>query len=531
MKKSTRLLSVLLAFVMVISAFAATFAASAADVYKPTYSEDVTEEDITLLIGDINTLLEKNVFTGAAIENIYKALPSLSAILNLGGSSTASNKAAFYKQTNPERFADLPDGDIIPDEVDENGNVVKEGTLTVFFKEHPIVCSSAADFQAELNTVIDTVVVQNLLQTVLFAFVFDPTSLAAVKDLGVGLDEICEVLGVEQPKTANAVLGFDTYSPDVEGTRTYLKNIVAAVFPDTANSVLALIPRLLTDENNAKLYDGCSKILQGVGVAFNTLSGTLESLGVDIAAATESLSKVINIFLALPTVGEDAEKRLDIEGSVSVLAEKLTNGILTIQFSDRPENPSGGAMVAVNFRAMQLDRVINAESNADVLKIIYDYLYDNLIADETNNSLVKFALESNLIESALGIQIPADTKAFLLKALGMSNLELADNLVVMAANAAGRQLPEEPTTEEPTTQEPTTQEPTTTPSGGSGNTGDDQTTKPAGGAETTTASSQNGNANQNANIPKTGGAATIGFSALSLAAGAAFITLVARKRK
>ena len=188
-------------------------------------------------------------------------------------------------------------------------------------------------------------------------------------------------------------------------------------------------------------------------------------------------------------------------------------------------------MVAVSFRAMQLDRVINAESNADVLKIIYDYLYDNLIADETNNSLVKFALESNLIESALGVQIPADTKAFLLKALGMSNLELADNLVVMAANAAGRQLPEEPTTEEPTTQEPTTQEPTTTPSGGSGNTGDDQTTKPAGGAETTTASSQNGNANQNANIPKTGGAATIGFSALSLAAGAAFITLVARKRK
>lgn len=531
MKKSTRLLSVLLAFVMVISAFAATFAASAADVYKPTYSEDVTEEDITLLIGDINTLLEKNVFTGAAIENIYKALPSLSAILNLGGSSTASDKAAFYKQTNPERFADLSDGDIIPDEVDEEGNIVKDGTLTAFFKEHPIVCNNAADFQKELNAVIDTVVVENLLQTVLFAFVFDPTSLAAVKDLGVGLDEICEVLGVEQPKTANAVLGFDTYSPDVEGTRTYLKNIVAAVFPDTANSVLALIPRLLTDENNAKLYDGCAKILQGVGVAFNTLSGTLESLGVDIAAATESLSKVIDIFLALPTVGEDAEKRLDIEGSVSVLAEKLTNGILTIQFSDRPENPSGGAMVTVNFRAMQLDRVINAESNADVLKIIYDYLYDNLIADETNNSLVKFALESNLIESALGVQIPADTKAFLLKALGMSNLELADKLVVMAANAAGRQLPEEPTTEEPTTQEPTTQEPTTTPSGGSGNTGDDQTTKPAGGAETTTASSQNGNTNQNANIPKTGGAATIGFSALSLAAGAAFITLVARKRK
>lgn len=528
MKKGTKLLSVLLAFVMVISAFAATFAASAADVYKPTYSKDVTEEDVKLLIGDINTLLEKNLLTGANIETVYKMLPSLSAVLNLGGKDTASDKAAFYKQTNPERFADLPDGDIILDEIGENNTIIKEGTFTLFFKEHPIVCSNAADFQAELNALIDTVVVQNLLQTVLFAFVFDPASLTAIKDLGTGLDEICKALGVEQEKTANAVLGFDTFSVDVEGTRTYLKNIVAALFPDTANSVLALVPRLVTDESGALLYSGVAKVLGSLNKVLPPLKSTLEGLGVDISAVQEKVAEINNNFAALPTVGDDENKHLDIEGTVAYLVSSLTDNALTINFTDREEHPATRAAVAINFRHMKLDRVIHAESNADVLKIIYDYLYDNLIADKTNNTLLRFALDMNVIENALKIQIPKETKDFLYQALDMSNLELADKLIVLAANAAGRELPEEPTTEEPTTDEPTTDEPTTTPSGGSGA----QTTKPAGSAESTTAAAQNGSADKNnVDIPKTGSAATIGFSALSVAAGAAFITLVARKKK
>lgn len=105
MKKATKLLSVLLAFVMVISMFAATFAASAA---KATYTELVTEEDVDLMLEDVNTLLAGEALNGDAIEAIYKFLPSLSAFLNDGG-ATNSATGAFYKAAQPERFAELTD--------------------------------------------------------------------------------------------------------------------------------------------------------------------------------------------------------------------------------------------------------------------------------------------------------------------------------------------------------------------------------------------------------------------------------------
>lgn len=519
MKKGTKLLSVLLAFVMVLSAFAATFAASAADVYKPVYSEDVTEEDVELLIGDINTLIEKNLLTGANIEAIYKALPSLSSILNLGGSSTSSDTGAFYKAADPERFADLPDGKFVADELDEEGNIVKDGTLTAFFKEHPIVCNNAADFQKELNAVIDTVVVENLLQTIIFAFALGG-DLEAAKELCTGLDELCQALGVEQEKTASEVLGFDTFQGDVAGTRTYLKNIVAAVLPDPANSVLSIVRRLAADENGALLYSGATKVLNSLDAVITSLSGSLGSL-IDLAAVQAKIAEINATFAALPTVGDGETKRLDIEGVVAYLVSSLTDDALTITFVDREENPvSTRALLAIKFRHMKLDRVANAESTADVLKIIYDYLYDNLIADDANNALIKMALDLNIIENALRVDIPKDVKDFIYKALKMDNLELADALIVMVANAAGRELPEEPTTEEPTTEKPTT-EPTTKPS----------TTKPADETTTKPAQNNNNNADKNVDIPKTGSAATIGFSALSVAAGAAFITLVARRKK
>lgn len=152
MKKGTKLLSVLMAFVMILSAFAATMAASAQEVYKPTYSKDVTEKDVSLMLGDVNTVLARDLLNGDTIESIYKMLPSMKSLLMLENSSAkASDKAEFYKLSDPERFADLPDGQIVADVTDENGNIVTKGTLTLFFETHPIVCKDLAAFQAEVS--------------------------------------------------------------------------------------------------------------------------------------------------------------------------------------------------------------------------------------------------------------------------------------------------------------------------------------------------------------------------------------------
>lgn len=134
--------------------------------YKPQYTEKVTEEDVADMIGDINTILDENVLTGATIEEIYKMLPSLKSLLMLEGSSAkASDKGLFYKLSQPERFADLPEGQLEADVYDEDGNLEKAGTLTAFFNEHPIVCENASDFKAELDIIVKMVLVQNIMDT------------------------------------------------------------------------------------------------------------------------------------------------------------------------------------------------------------------------------------------------------------------------------------------------------------------------------------------------------------------------------
>ncbi len=190
------------------------------------------------MLGDVNTLLSRELLTGDIIEEIYKFLPSLSAVVNNGSPSDSTRNAAYYKAAQPERFAALPDGEIVDDVTDENGNVTTPGTFTTFFETHPIVCS----------------------------------------DLG-----------------------------------------------------------------------------------------------------------------------------------------GLENGI--------------------QFRHMQLDRIANCESTADVMKTIYDYLYDNLIADPTNNALL-----TSVVGLAGLVGIPQAIADFLDAALDMDNSELANELILMLANEAGRHV-------------------------------------------------------------------------------------------
>ncbi|MEZ3496057.1 MAG: hypothetical protein K1V97_00555, partial [Lachnospiraceae bacterium] len=446
MKKGKRLLSVLMAFVMILSAFAATMAASAQEVYKPTYTKDVTEEDVSLMLGDVNTILARDVLNGAAIESIYKMLPSLKSIMMYSGAADASDQAAFYKSEkatalNQERFAELPDGKIIADEVDENGNVVVKGTFTAFFETHPIVCSNLEDVRNELNNIVDTVVVENLLNAFPFAFLMAGATEDA-KKLCAGLDEICEALGVAQEAKSIDVLGLDMMAggqPNVAGTRTYLSNIVNALLPDASNNLMKVVQRVAVDENNAKIYDGASQILGSLNGVLKGLSGTLMSLGVDISEIEATLTDIQNTFAALPTKDTEAGKALDIEGVISYLVGSLTSDALTIKFVNRAEGNGTApkrflaaqpkALVAIEFRHMKLDRVANAESTADVAKIIYDYLYDNLIANRKNNDLIKMAIDLGIIESALGIKLPADVKAFVLKALETDREPLADDLI------------------------------------------------------------------------------------------------------
>lgn len=94
MKKQKKLLSILLAVVLIVTSISTSMIAFADSNYKPQYTEKVSKQDVTDMIGDINTILDENVLTGATIEEIYKMLPSLKSLLMLEGSSAkASTKA------------------------------------------------------------------------------------------------------------------------------------------------------------------------------------------------------------------------------------------------------------------------------------------------------------------------------------------------------------------------------------------------------------------------------------------------------
>lgn len=531
-KKRTRLISLLLALVMAFSAVTATITAQAA--YKPVYTDKVTEEDVTLMINDINTILKDKAFTGNTIQDIYKKLPALSSIVMLTGDSDSSRTAKFYKTLDPERFADLPDGEIVDDVVDENGNITTPGTFTTFFESHPIVCETAADFQNELNKIVEMVVCPNVLSTIVFAFLLSgkPEDIENAKEFGQGLDEICEAIGVEQPVPANTAIGFvEPFQGDEKATETYIKNIIAAVFPDTANGALDIVRDILKDDNGAKLYSGVTKVLTNLSNVLTTLSGTLAGLGVDLSAVADTINEIKTTFEALPTLGDGDSKRIDLEGSIAYLLSDLTSGLVTVSFSDDPS--TGKAML--NFRSMKLDRVTQSETNADLVKIVYDYLYENLIANESNAKLLNMAISTGLIENALGFTIPEDTKATILAAFDMSNEDLLNEAVVLVADAAGREIPEEPTTE-PTTKpstEPTTKpskEPTTNGSKDQGT--DDKTTVKADNDNATTKKA----VTNNPNIPNTGSVDYSNYTAICVlvcitAAVALVMILVSEKKK
>lgn len=493
MKKTKKFLSVLLALVMVLSVAVTAVSAAAADAQKPEYTELVAEKDFEQLFTDVNTILSRDVLNGNTVQEIYKFLPSLSSIVNNGSTKKSTANVQFYKDADAERFAELDkfaaeDGTIINDEVDENGAIVTEGTFTRFFKENPIVCDDLAAFQTEVNKIIDMVVIENVTNTIIFAFAMGG-DLESPKVLGNGLDEVCKALGVAQEKTANEVFGFETFSADVAGVRTYLKNIVAALLPDTANALMSIIRSVAADENGAALYSGVNKILGSLDKVLTVLAPQLEGLGVDLTSVQATLTKIKTTFEALPTTGEGELVRLDIEGVISYAVTQLAGDSIALVFG----NATSDALIVIGFKSMDLDRLAGAQSTADVMKMIYDYLYNNLVADQRNNKMVKAAVTS--IEG-----IPEEIRDFVVDALKLKNDELAYDLMVLVAKEAGREMPERPTEEPTEPSEPSTEAPTDKPT-------EPSTDEPA----------------EPENPVPAGDAAIAGISALALAAAAAFV--------
>ena len=225
-----------------------------------------------------------------------------------------------------------------------------------------------------------------------------------------------------------------------------------------------MLRNVLKDDNFALLYDGVSKVLNNLASIINVLESSLSGLGIDFTEVINTINDINTKWSNLPTTGEGELKRIDINAAIPVILEEAGAGAITS---------------VVKIPAIDLTHVTETATNADLLKAVFDYVY-NLIS--TNRSTLEFVITDNgsgsLLESALKIEIPAEVEAQLIELINMSNDDLANEAVIAVASLAGREIPEEPTTEEPTTEEPTTEEPTTQKPG---------TTEPTTSSESTTA--------------------------------------------
>lgn len=374
MKKSKKVLSVILALVMVFSSISAAFVAFAAK--DDLYTEVITEEKVNALIGDADTLLKQKVITGDVFEEVYKLLPSLSALLNLGGPATASDTVEFYKQLYPERFANLTseDGKIKADVVDENGAVTEKGTLTAFFDANPITFANDEEMVKEAEKIVDMILVDNVLSSVVFLFAFGG-DMGAAEEFFRGVDKVCDALGVEQETSLYDALNFTTFQPDGEAVRTYFKNIINTVLPNAASGIVYILRNIADTADQALLYEGASDVINNLSSILKTLEGSLG--GILPSDIFDTINGLVEDFNALPTL--ENPKRLDLEKIAVQALDAYANIDFDIVFVDDITKATDGK----NFYLEHLDKVLEAvsttENNAEAVVVLFDYIFNNVI--------------------------------------------------------------------------------------------------------------------------------------------------------
>ncbi len=423
MKKSKKILSVILALVMVFSSLSAAVIAFAAK--EDIYTDVITKEKVDALIGDTNTLLKQKVITGSAFEEIYKMLPSLKAVVSIEGGTIASDNVKFYQTLYPERFEKLStsDGKIKADVKDEKGNITEKGTFTLFFEENPIVLKNDEQVVAEAEKLIDMVLVDNMCQTLTMAIAF---AQANGEPLFKGFDKVCQSLGIEQSASL-----YDLLLTNAAGVRTYFKNIVNAVLPNAANGIISILRKVAVKENLGLLYTGVSDILNNLSAVLTMVNSFMP--GVLPADIMETINGLVKDFNALPTL--DNPKRFNLEKAASLVFANYAKVDGDLVFVDDITKATDGK----NFYLEHLDRLLSdlgaAKDNSEAFVIVYNYLFKNVIKNSGNMAII-FKL----------VKLPASINPDLFASA--TSDELFELLYQIAGQATGRiepEVPEEPT--------------------------------------------------------------------------------------
>lgn len=375
MKKSKKILSVILALVMVFSSLSAAVVAFAAE--DDLYTDVMTEERVNKLIDVADDLLQQKVITGDIFEEIYKFIPTLSSIASLQGGTIKSDSVEYYKTLYSERFADLTgeDGKIKADVTDEEGNIVEKGTFTLFFEEHPITFANGDEMVKEAEKLVDIILVDNVVGTLSLIPMFVPDNAAA---LFGGVDKICKAAGIEQTDELFTIV--QTQKGDQ--VRAYIKNIIKAILPDAVTGIVSILRNVADKDDLALVYEGASDVLNNLKAVLDMVGGFIQLPG----NISDTITTIVDGFNALPTL--DNPKRFDLEKIAVQAFDAYANVDFDLVFVDDITKATDGK----NFYLGRLEPVLtdlgNAKTNAEAVVILYNYIYDNVLQVPGNVAII-----------------------------------------------------------------------------------------------------------------------------------------------
>lgn len=439
MKKSKKLVSLLLAVLMAMTSLTVAVPALAANTnpdvtYTATYTDPASKEVYTGMMQDVDVLLADAAFTSSTIGSLWTAPFSLSSLL----STTALDDPATYAAADPALF------DGLAAFMEENNYAaVTADVITAYCAAHPELITSGEDFAAHTKTFVNWLLtVQNAnIQTTL-NLVFALGSLFGLGSLGDQIDSVVSALGFDPGDgIAKAVANKEL--------QVYLEPIVNGLLPNTAEGLMNVLRSIAVPENNAKLYENLNGIIDSLIPALDRLESFI-----DLSAIKEPLTQVQTVLHSLPTekviIDGEAKDAFDINGIleyvindvvVPMVAEQLgadvvstVEGVLTdLGLSDLKLVSFTGGKAVLKFDAVNAANLAAAEDAEDALNVILHYLYTNL--NKTQNKLVLKAV--NGIASLANV-LPAEVSTILDAVLNQSEPQAVATIAGMLAKMANR---------------------------------------------------------------------------------------------
>ncbi len=311
----------------------------------------------------------------------------------------------------------------------EDGTIADD-TFANFFADHPITVESETEFAEWLKATIENYIIVNGITSII-QFVAPGTAeeveTSELVALFESVDMICEALGIEQEVSLADAFGIkyaaNGHNLSYDEINAYIANIIDAIFADddAVNNIIDILQVALTDANFSLLYDGIVGVLDNIDAVLSSLSSFIS----DLDSVLSTINQISSILKDLPKV-EGNDSLIDVNALIPYI---LTMDSIAETIGDYVTvNDDGTIQVTLAFSGItiidaaftipeiDLSLITEAESNADVLKVVVDWVYELVQTnyDDIETILTKVgALVGSLDELLTGVGLSEELTAII----------------------------------------------------------------------------------------------------------------------